>query len=128
MNSMRGIQAALYSCAALGAPTAAASAEEAVDRTQFPGQAIPVGFRAEAFSPAGYGLTGDNEIAAIERTVTLPEPPGTETLLYTQLGGKEVQGKILNPRPAQPGGRMTFNLDLTRLHVFDKASGKSVLV
>ena len=101
----------------------ATAAEKVTD-----GQAITVGFRAEAFSPVGYGLTGDSEVAAIERTVTLPEPLGTETLLYTELGGREVQGKMLNPRPVQPGEQMTFNLDLSRLHVFDKASGKSVLV
>jgi multiple sugar transport system ATP-binding protein len=101
----------------------AAAAEKVAD-----GQAITVGFRAEAFSPVGYGLTGDSEVASIDRTVTLPEPLGTETLLYTELGGKEVQGKMLNPRPVQPGEQLTFNLDLSRLHVFDKASGKSVLV
>jgi multiple sugar transport system ATP-binding protein len=35
---------------------------------------------------------------------------------------------MLNPRVVKPGESMSFNLDLSRLHVFDKASGMSVLV
>jgi multiple sugar transport system ATP-binding protein len=38
----------------------------------------------------------------------------------------DVQGKMLNPRVVHPGEELDFTLDLTRLHVFDKASGRSV--
>ena len=56
----------------------------------------------------------------------IAEPLGTETIVFTELAGREVQGRMLNPRPVKPGETMDFVLDLTRLHVFDKASGKSL--
>jgi multiple sugar transport system ATP-binding protein len=56
----------------------------------------------------------------------IAEPLGTETILFTELGGREVQGKMLDPRPVQSGEMLDFTLDLTRLHVFDKTSGKSL--
>lgn len=33
---------------------------------------------------------------------------------------------MLNPRHVRPGEPLDFTLDLGRLHVFDKASGKSL--
>jgi multiple sugar transport system ATP-binding protein len=92
------------------------------------GQAIVIGFRAEAFAPAGHGLFGESEVASAERAVIIAEPLGTETLIFTEFGGKEVQAKMMNPRPLRPGEMLTFHLDLSRLHVFDKASGMSVLL
>ena len=90
------------------------------------GAPIVVGFRAEALTPRGHGLPGTGERIALDRTVTLAEPLGTETLLFTTLGGREVQGKMLAPRPVTPGERLPFELDVSRLHVFDKADGHSL--
>ena len=58
--------------------------------------------------------------------VTLTEPLGTETLLFAELAGVEVQAKMLNPRPVAPGEAMKFNLMLDKTHVFDAASGKAI--
>lgn len=62
----------------------------------------------------------------LSRAVSIAEPLGTETILFASVGGKEVQGKMLNPRPVQPGELLDFTLDLDRLHVFDRASGVSL--
>ena len=48
------------------------------------------------------------------------------TIIFTELAGREVQGRMLNPRPVRAGEVMDFVLDLTRLHLFDKASGRSL--
>ena len=56
----------------------------------------------------------------------IAEPLGTETILFVEIGGVDVQGKMLNPRVVQPGEVLEFTLDLTRLHVFDKASGQRI--
>ena len=87
---------------------------------------LVVGFRAEALAPRGHGLPGAGERIEFERPVTLAEPLGTETLLFTELGGREVQGRMLDPRAVAAGERLPFVLDLSRLHVFAKADGRSL--
>ena len=89
-------------------------------------QDIVLGFRPESFAPRGHSLHGEAVALGIKRTVMIAEPLGTETILFVELGGKDVQGKMLNPRVVHPGEELEFTLDLTRLHVFDKASGRSV--
>ncbi|MFN4211732.1 MAG: ABC transporter ATP-binding protein, partial [Devosia sp.] len=90
------------------------------------GQQIVLGFRPESFAPKGHSLHGDAGALTLRRVVAIAEPLGTETILYVSLGGMDVQGKMLNPRVVHPGEELDFTLDLTRLHVFDKASGRSV--
>jgi multiple sugar transport system ATP-binding protein len=90
------------------------------------GQAIILGFRPESFAPRGHSLHEEARALPITRAVTIAEPLGTETILFADLGGREIQGKMLNPRVVSPGETLDFTLDLTRLHVFDKESGRSV--
>ena len=90
------------------------------------GQKIVLGFRPESFAPKGHSLHGAEQSLTLGRTVAIAEPLGTETILFTELGGKEVQGKMLNPRVVAPGETLEFTLDLVRLHVFDAASGRSL--
>ncbi|KFL25834.1 ABC transporter ATP-binding protein [Paradevosia shaoguanensis] len=90
------------------------------------GQEVVVGFRPESFAPKGHALHDESRTITVSRPVLIAEPLGTETILFTELGGKEVQGKMLNPRHVNSGEVLEFTLDLTRLHVFDKASGKSL--
>jgi len=90
------------------------------------GQEVVVGFRPESFAPKGHALHDESRTITLSRPVLIAEPLGTETILFTELGGKEVQGKMLNPRHVSSGEVMDFTLDLGRLHVFDKASGKSL--
>jgi multiple sugar transport system ATP-binding protein len=90
------------------------------------GQQIVVGFRPDSFAPKGHSLHGEDRSMVLSRAVSIAEPLGTETILFASVGGKEVQGKMLNPRPVQPGELLDFTLDLDRLHVFDRASGVSL--
>jgi multiple sugar transport system ATP-binding protein len=90
------------------------------------GQQIVIGFRPESLAPKGHSLHGADNSLTLTRPVTIAEPLGTETILFAELGGKEVQGKMLNPRPVSPGETLDFTLDLARLHVFDKSSGRSL--
>ncbi len=87
------------------------------------GLPIVLGFRPESFAPRGHSLHADARALSLSRTVVIAEPLGTETILFTTLGGKDVQGKMLAPRPVSPGEQLEFTLDLDRLHVFDHASG-----
>jgi multiple sugar transport system ATP-binding protein len=65
-------------------------------------------------------------MAPLELEVALTEPLGTETLLFAEFAGREVQAKMLNPRPVQPGERLPFHLMLDKCHVFDRKSGKAL--
>jgi multiple sugar transport system ATP-binding protein len=90
------------------------------------GQKVVVGFRPESLAPKGHALHSQGDSIAVSRPVVIAEPLGTETILFTDLAGKEVQGKMLNPRPVRSGEVLDFVLDLSRLHLFDKASGRSL--
>ncbi|MEO9229360.1 MAG: sn-glycerol-3-phosphate ABC transporter ATP-binding protein UgpC [Devosia sp.] len=90
------------------------------------GQKLVVGFRPESLAPKGHALQSTGNSLALTRSVVIAEPLGTETILFTDLAGQEVQGRMLNPRPVKAGEVMDFVLDLGRLHLFDKASGRSL--
>jgi|TARA_R110000868_G_scaffold38_27_gene493 multiple sugar transport system ATP-binding protein len=90
-------------------------------------QQIVLGFRPESLAPKGHALHGDGAAMPLQRNVIIAEPLGTETIIFVEMGGMDVQGKMLNPRVVAPGETLDFTLDLTRLHVFDKASGKRVV-
>ena len=90
------------------------------------GQAVHLGMRADNIMPVGHALPATGPVAEIDMAVTLTEPLGTETLLFAELAGVEVQAKMLNPRPVQAGERMRFQIMLDKCHVFDAASGAAL--
>lgn len=90
------------------------------------GQAVTFGFRADNLMPAGHAVEEEGAVHELDLPVTLTEPLGTETLLFTELAGTEVQAKMFNPRPVQPGEQMRFRLMLDKCHVFDAASGAAL--
>ena len=49
-----------------------------------------------------------------------------QSLILTELAGVEVQGKMLNPRPVQPGEVLSFRLSLDHCHLFDAETGNSL--
>ncbi|OUS35791.1 sugar ABC transporter ATP-binding protein [Rhodobacterales bacterium 56_14_T64] len=90
------------------------------------GQRVKFGFRADNLMPYGHAVEEEGERADLELTVTLTEPLGTETVLFTDLAGTEVQGKMLNPRPVRPGEVLKFRLMLDKCHVFDAATSDAI--
>ncbi|WP_417248283.1 ABC transporter ATP-binding protein [Celeribacter sp.] len=87
------------------------------------GRLVTFGVRADNIMPVGHALPPSEHMAEIEMGVNLTEPLGTETLLFAELAGREVQAKMLNPRPVQMGERMTFQITLDKCHLFDRESG-----
>ncbi|WP_204115266.1 ABC transporter ATP-binding protein [Shimia biformata] len=90
------------------------------------GQKVILGFRADNLMPEGHAMPMEGASAEFEMVVNLSEPLGTETLLFGSLAGKEVQAKMLNPRPVADGERLQFQLDLTRCHLFDAETQQSL--
>jgi multiple sugar transport system ATP-binding protein len=89
-------------------------------------QNVQLGFRADNIMPQGHAIDDGGAVAEIDLTITLTEPLGTETLLFADFGGHEVQAKMFNPRPVSPGERMTFRLMLDKAHVFDASTGLAI--
>jgi len=90
------------------------------------GQNVQFGFRADNLMPLGHAVEEEGERTEMDLTVTLTEPLGTETVLFTNIAGTEVQGKMLNPRPVRPGEVLKFRLMLDKCHVFDATSSDAV--
>lgn len=90
------------------------------------GQRVQFGFRADNLMPEGHSVQEEGQTADLELTVTLTEPLGTETVLFTNIAGTEVQAKMLNPRPVQPGETLKFQLMLDKCQVFDEASSQAI--
>jgi len=89
-------------------------------------QDVVLGFRAEDFMPEGHELKTDGALMRFKQTVSIAEPLGTETLLFTEFGQQEVLSKMFNPRPVAEGEEIGFALNIDRLHLFDAASGRSL--
>ena len=104
---------------------AAPLSEDVASRVML-GQKVIVGFRPDAFAPKGHSLHPEERSIELKLKVVIAEPLGTETIVFTEIGGKEVLAKMLDPKPLSSGDELTFTLDLERLHVFDAETGKSV--
>ena len=76
--------------------------------------------------PAGHAVEEEGAVYELDLSVTLTEPLGTETLLFANMAGVEVQAKMFNPRPVGPGEQLGFRLMLDKCHVFDAETGKAM--
>ncbi|SPF81584.1 ABC transporter ATP-binding protein [Pseudoprimorskyibacter insulae] len=92
------------------------------------GQDVIFGARADNIMPVGHSLPATEHVAEVKMSVQLTEPLGTETLLFAQLAGQEVQAKMLNPRPVASGEVLTFQINLDKCHLFDAETGASLRV
>ena len=93
------------------------------------GQAVRFGFRADSLMPVGHGVESvkdATQITTLDLDIRLTEPLGTETLLFVEIGGVEVQSKMLNPRPVGSGETIKFQLVLDKCHVFDAETGLAI--
>jgi multiple sugar transport system ATP-binding protein len=92
------------------------------------GQEVIFGIRPDDMTPEGHGIHDGGQGVTLELDIDLAELLGTETLLYTHLGGQEALGKMFDPRDVEAGETLKFRLALDKVHLFDAASGKSVRV
>lgn len=90
------------------------------------GRKVQLGIRADNIMPEGHSLPPTDHMAYVDMAVSLTEPLGTETLLFAELAGTEVQAKMLNPRPVRPGERLRFGISLDKCHLFDADTGLSL--
>ncbi|MBR0557351.1 sn-glycerol-3-phosphate ABC transporter ATP-binding protein UgpC [Ciceribacter sp. L1K23] len=92
------------------------------------GQKVTFGLRPDDLYPEGHGLHSGHE-ADVRKTdlkVTLTEPLGNETLVFSEFAGSEWVGRMLNPRAVHAGEVVPFCFDLSQAHLFDGTSGKTL--
>ncbi|ASJ74330.1 ABC transporter ATP-binding protein [Granulosicoccus antarcticus] len=89
-------------------------------------QEVVFGFRADNLMPEGHGLHLSGETASFDLLINLSEPLGTETVLFGEIAGQEIQAKMLNPRPVAMGETLRCQLDMSRTHLFDSDSQDSL--
>ena len=83
------------------------------------GQEIVLGIRPDDLTPVGHGISEGGPTFALKLEVEFAELLGMEAILYTRVGGREVQAKMFDPREISEGAAMEFNLSLNNLHLFD---------
>ena len=64
--------------------------------------------------------------AAIEQTIDVVEPSGSDTFVIFQLGDTTMNARFAGDSTVKPGDRIKFNLDLRRVHFFDPETGMRI--
>ena len=92
------------------------------------GQKVTFGLRPDDLYPAGHGLHSgeDADVHRQDLNIILTEPLGNETLVFSEFGGAEWVGRMLNPRPLRSGEALSFCFDLSQAHLFDGATGRTL--
>ena len=92
------------------------------------GQKVTFGLRPDDLYPEGHGIHSGHEtdVRTQALAVTITEPLGNETLVFSDFAGSEWVGRMLNPRPLRAGETVPFCFDLSQAHLFDGATGKTL--
>ena len=82
-------------------------------------------------TPVVVGLRPEDIVVSPEAgptmaAITLVEPMGSSTILYTQLGERLVAIETGKDTELSVGTTVSLNIDPNRIHLFDPASGESL--
>ncbi len=92
------------------------------------GDRVVFGLRPDDVYPTGHGINAGEaaDVHELDLPVALTEPLGNETLVFADLGEGELVSRMLNPRPLHPGEVVRMSFDLSRAHLFDAGTGKTL--
>ena len=92
------------------------------------GDKVVFGIRPDDFYPTGHGLgVGSAEdIHRVELPVTVTEPLGNETLVFSEFNGSDWVARMLNPKPLKAGDKLGMSFDLSQAHLFSAETGKTL--
>jgi multiple sugar transport system ATP-binding protein len=95
---------------------------EAEDGTRLPLASAPA---ASDGKPAFYGMRPEHLALGgpLEATVAVVEPMGGETQVVASLAGQKLVGVFRDRITARPGEKLPLMPDLSKIHLFDAASG-----
>jgi multiple sugar transport system ATP-binding protein len=89
------------------------------------GQSVILGIRPEHLTVLD-GATPPAPERQAEAVVSVVEPLGSETLVLARFGDHELTGKCAGGSILRPGERLRFDIDVTHLHVFDRATERAL--
>jgi multiple sugar transport system ATP-binding protein len=92
-------------------------AEMAANLTASDGQKVLFGIRPEHLSLGAAGLPAE---------VIVVEPTGADTQLYCEVGGGDVNVVLRDRTQTRAGDRVRLAPDLSKVHLFDAASGRRI--
>jgi multiple sugar transport system ATP-binding protein len=90
------------------------------------GRRVWAGLRAEDLVPVGHGVRPKNAVT-ISGAVNLAEMLGSETLLFGVLGTESFVSRMQQPRLIGGEETMSFDVNVDRLHLFDRESEKNLV-
>ena len=86
---------------------------------------IFLGIRAEDIMPVDNNT--NTTFWSFKRNVDIVEPLGTETQLFITINDKEIISRMYNPYEVNVGDELTFQVDPTKVHFFDKETEKAII-
>ncbi len=89
------------------------------------GREVVIGLRADDIAPQGHGIP-PAERSTFESTINIVEPLGSETLLFVNFGPNETIAKMVRPRAVREGEKLSFDVNLEELKLFDRTTGKAI--
>ncbi len=86
---------------------------------------IFLGIRAEDIMPVENNI--NTSFWSFKRNVDIVEPLGTETQLFITINDKEIISRMYNPYAVNVGDELTFQVDPSKVHFFDKETEKAII-
>ena len=86
---------------------------------------IFLGIRAEDIMPVDNNT--NSSFWSFKRNVDIVEPLGTETQLFITINDKEIISRMYNPYEVNVGDELTFQVDPSKVHFFDKETEKAII-
>ncbi len=86
---------------------------------------IFLGIRAEDIMPVDNNT--NTSFWSFKRNVDIVEPLGTETQLFITINDKEIISRMYNPYEVNVGDELTFQVDPSKVHFFDKETEKAII-
>lgn len=89
------------------------------------GKQITVGIRPEDIDDSEHFISRHQQ-AVLSGTVEVKEMMGSEAYLYISCFGNRLTAKVSPDTKAQPGSEITFAIDESKLHLFDRETGERI--
>ena len=86
---------------------------------------IFLGIRAEDIMPIDNNT--NTSFWSFKRNVDIVEPLGTETQLFITINDKEIISRMYNPYEVNVGDELTFQVDPSKVHFFDRETEKAII-
>jgi multiple sugar transport system ATP-binding protein len=90
------------------------------------GQSVVFGIRPEDIYDRLFAQAMRPE-AMVSAKVDVKEPMGSDLFLYLRIGGRTIHARMNPATQVEVGGSMEVYFDMGKMHLFDKASGETLV-